>query len=283
MNKPKTDASKLKTTNGEKMEKLSLHEFYFDSITRCRKTGERYGQGMFNHLCEVKPDLAEKVRGTNMDPFYCSSSMEAKFDRFITFIEANWGWFWSSKGTEKMKIQEIADLYFAEIAENLANRPYRMDDLAVDYGFLLCCDMFTALKDFLIILQWINENGERRKNNKASVIGYSGPHKVFKRLNHYFTRENRKKKNFSPGWIKENGQSLSKRTRREKKAKQKCLFTLIEMVNSLLPRIALICATSRIAVEMMLRRVNCDLCASLLVWVLLSILLRPVVLLGRSE
>lgn len=91
VNKPKTDASKLKTTNGEKMEKLSLHEFYFDSITRCCKTGERYGQGMFNHLCEVKPDLAEKVRGTNMDPFYCSSSMEAKFDRFITFIEANWG------------------------------------------------------------------------------------------------------------------------------------------------------------------------------------------------
>ena len=72
------------------MEKISLNKFYFDSITRCRKNGERYGQGMFNHLCEVKPDLAEKVRGTNMDPFYCSSPMEAKFDRFINFIEANW-------------------------------------------------------------------------------------------------------------------------------------------------------------------------------------------------
>lgn len=52
-----------------------------------------------------------------------------------------------------MQIQEIVDLYFAEIAENLANRPYRIDDLAVDYGFLLCCDMFTGLQDFLIILQ----------------------------------------------------------------------------------------------------------------------------------
>ena len=52
-----------------------------------------------------------------------------------------------------MTIQEIAALYFAEIAETLANRPYRIDDLAVDYGFLLCCDMFTGLKDFLIILQ----------------------------------------------------------------------------------------------------------------------------------
>lgn len=50
-------------------------------------------------------------------------------------------------------MQEIADLYFAEIAENLANRPYRLDDIAVDYGFLLCCDIFAGLKDFLIILQ----------------------------------------------------------------------------------------------------------------------------------
>lgn len=72
------------------MEKLPLHKFYFDSITRARNTRERYGQAMFNHLCEVKPDLAEKVRNTNMDPFYCASPMEAKFNCFIEFIESNW-------------------------------------------------------------------------------------------------------------------------------------------------------------------------------------------------
>jgi hypothetical protein len=50
-------------------------------------------------------------------------------------------------------MQEIIALYMQNIAENLANRPYRLDDVAVDYGFLLCCDIFAGLKDFLIILQ----------------------------------------------------------------------------------------------------------------------------------
>jgi hypothetical protein len=68
----------------------SLHKFYFDSIIRARRNQERYGQAMFNHLCEVRPGLSEMVRGTNMDPFYCSSPMDAQFDRFVAFIEQNW-------------------------------------------------------------------------------------------------------------------------------------------------------------------------------------------------
>ena len=69
---------------------LYLHKFYFDSITRARLKKERYGQAMFNHLCEVRPDLAEQIRGTDKDPFYCTSPMDPKFDAAIAFIEANW-------------------------------------------------------------------------------------------------------------------------------------------------------------------------------------------------
>ena len=30
----------------------------------------RYGQVLFNTLCEVRPGLAEQLRGSNIDPFY---------------------------------------------------------------------------------------------------------------------------------------------------------------------------------------------------------------------
>lgn len=69
---------------------LSLHKFYFDAITRARVSGERYGQAMFNHLCEVRPDLSEQVRGTDKDPFHVSHLNHPNWDRFVSFIEANW-------------------------------------------------------------------------------------------------------------------------------------------------------------------------------------------------
>lgn len=68
----------------------SLHKFYFDAIMRGRANRERYGQAMFNHLCEVRPDLAERVRMTNMDPFHVSALSDPRWDRFVAFIEARW-------------------------------------------------------------------------------------------------------------------------------------------------------------------------------------------------
>lgn len=70
--------------------KLSLHKFYFDAQMRARKTGERYGQAMFNHLYEVRPDLSEQIRATDADPFYVSELSDPRWDRFISFIEKNW-------------------------------------------------------------------------------------------------------------------------------------------------------------------------------------------------
>ena len=72
------------------MAKLSLHQFYFDALTRARKTSERYGQAMFNHLAEVRPEMAEMVRGTKNDPFYVLSPTDARWDAFVEFIESNW-------------------------------------------------------------------------------------------------------------------------------------------------------------------------------------------------
>lgn len=50
----------------------------------------RIGQAYFNTLVEARPDLAEKVRGTNLDPFYADNAMDACFVRFIYFVAENW-------------------------------------------------------------------------------------------------------------------------------------------------------------------------------------------------
>jgi hypothetical protein len=69
---------------------ISLHKFYFDAITRGRVNRERYGQAMFNHLHEVRPDLSEQVRGTDKDPFYVESLKDPRWNSFVEFIESNW-------------------------------------------------------------------------------------------------------------------------------------------------------------------------------------------------
>lgn len=68
----------------------SLHRFYFDGMARAVFKEERYGQAMFNHLLEVRPDLAEQIRGTENDPFHCCSSTDQQFDRFVAYIEQHW-------------------------------------------------------------------------------------------------------------------------------------------------------------------------------------------------
>lgn len=54
--------------------------------------GYRYGQALFNELVDVRPDLSERIRGGEDDPFYKKGSNE--FDEemvpTIAFLEANW-------------------------------------------------------------------------------------------------------------------------------------------------------------------------------------------------
>lgn len=60
---------------------LSLHKFYFDA--RARTHRERYGQAMFNHLFEVRRDLANEIRGTDNDPFYVEKLSHPNWDLFV--------------------------------------------------------------------------------------------------------------------------------------------------------------------------------------------------------
>jgi hypothetical protein len=47
---------------------------------------QRAGQAYFNLLNEVRPDLAEYVRGTLYDPFY----RDARIPEFLAFIASRW-------------------------------------------------------------------------------------------------------------------------------------------------------------------------------------------------
>lgn len=46
----------------------------------------RRGQAAFNTLWEERPDLAELVRGSDIDPYY----RDELLDRFILWVEASW-------------------------------------------------------------------------------------------------------------------------------------------------------------------------------------------------
>ena len=52
---------------------MTLDEF--DALVRKTELDlgllQRYGQVLFNTLAQVRPDLAEEIRGSDIDPFYC--------------------------------------------------------------------------------------------------------------------------------------------------------------------------------------------------------------------
>jgi len=47
---------------------------------------QRVGQWMFNVLHEMRPELANAVRGGDLDPFYD----DAKIDNFLNWVSKNW-------------------------------------------------------------------------------------------------------------------------------------------------------------------------------------------------
>lgn len=47
---------------------------------------QRRGQALFNHLHDVRPDLANQLRGTDLDPFYDNS----KVVDALEFIQQHW-------------------------------------------------------------------------------------------------------------------------------------------------------------------------------------------------
>ena len=47
----------------------------------------RLGQTLFNVLSDVRPDLAQQVRGTEHDPFYKASN---DLELFYAFLDSHW-------------------------------------------------------------------------------------------------------------------------------------------------------------------------------------------------
>jgi len=48
---------------------------------------QRYGQALFNYLAEVNPALAEKIRGTDNDPFHKTAH---QLTDPLNYIYKNW-------------------------------------------------------------------------------------------------------------------------------------------------------------------------------------------------
>ena len=70
---------------------MSLAEYYL--LTRKNiedRPAWRYGQSLFNTLLSVRPDLAEKVRGSVADPFNVHHEADPTIELFTQFLEVNW-------------------------------------------------------------------------------------------------------------------------------------------------------------------------------------------------
>lgn len=53
--------------------------------------GYRYGQALFNVLLRHRPDLAERVQGTDLDPFHEDTlSVGGVINNFLYFAQENW-------------------------------------------------------------------------------------------------------------------------------------------------------------------------------------------------
>lgn len=72
-------------------ERLTLAEFY--GLTRqnmADRPNWRYGQALFNSLLSIRPDLAERIRGTEIDPFTVNVEHDRRLEKFTQFLQENW-------------------------------------------------------------------------------------------------------------------------------------------------------------------------------------------------
>lgn len=67
-------------------------EKFWDEVHRiARVEGWRIGQAAFNLLRETRPDLAERIMGTGLDPFnWAWAGPDARWTSFVMFVNENW-------------------------------------------------------------------------------------------------------------------------------------------------------------------------------------------------
>lgn len=66
---------------------LTYEMFVHDYTIMCARTKLRQGQLAFNNLWAIRPDLSERIRATDLDPFYDDS----RLGDFFAYVEAQWG------------------------------------------------------------------------------------------------------------------------------------------------------------------------------------------------
>jgi hypothetical protein len=70
------------------------YDDYLESviISATRYKNWRLGQTMFNVLAELRPDIAERVRATEADPFYADAMQHGyeKVANFLAFVREEW-------------------------------------------------------------------------------------------------------------------------------------------------------------------------------------------------
>lgn len=61
---------------------MFIHQFW-QMVNRRKKQNSSES---FNYLYDIRPELAEEIRGTNSDPFYASQG-DAQWNRFVQFLK----------------------------------------------------------------------------------------------------------------------------------------------------------------------------------------------------
>lgn len=69
---------------------MKLSEFYAQVAVRHANRSERFGQAFFNELDLVRPDLADRIHLTDLDPYYVSFDDNEFWDSLTQWIWVNW-------------------------------------------------------------------------------------------------------------------------------------------------------------------------------------------------
>ena len=69
----------------------NVNKFYLAVEERFQSEDERFGESLFNELANQHPRLANAIRGTQLDPFYCDDSTDPRVLKCVEFIEENLG------------------------------------------------------------------------------------------------------------------------------------------------------------------------------------------------
>lgn len=75
-----------------KYDKITVDEFYERARANMVDRPQwRYGQSLFNTLLGIRPDLAEQIRGTEIDPFHARGGTDdPRLYKFGEFVNREW-------------------------------------------------------------------------------------------------------------------------------------------------------------------------------------------------